>query len=141
MLRFAPSSKHFAGWIFGKSQDSQWTQVLYKKKSKFLNPIREIFGHVKALQDLFNLPEDNFVPVVVFTGNAEFKTDPDPGVVKLADLMRLLSSERPAIFDERKMAYVVGRIEVKRLRRSIETKEYHMNFVRRRIHARETARA
>jgi len=32
--------------------------------------------------------------------------------------------------DERQMAYAVGRIEMKRIRRSIETDEYHMNFLR-----------
>jgi len=31
------------------------------------------------------------------------------------------------------MAYVVGRIEMKRLRRSLETDEYHLNFLRRKL--------
>jgi hypothetical protein len=31
------------------------------------------------------------------------------------------------------MAYVVGRIEIKRLRRSLETDENHLNYVRRRL--------
>jgi len=35
--------------------------------------------------------------------------------------------------DERQAAYVVGPIEMKRLRRSLETDEYHLNYVRRRI--------
>jgi hypothetical protein len=37
------------------------------------------------------------------------------------------------VLDERQMAYVVGRIEMKRLRRSLETDEYHLNYVRGRI--------
>jgi hypothetical protein len=86
-----------------------------------------------ASQSLFTLPEDNFIPLVVFTGQAEFKTDPGPGVLKLVDLARNLNSECAVVFDERKMAYIVGRIEMKRLRRSIETDEYHVNFVQRRI--------
>jgi hypothetical protein len=31
------------------------------------------------------------------------------------------------------MTYVVGRIEMKRLRRSLETDEYHLNLVRQRL--------
>jgi hypothetical protein len=37
------------------------------------------------------------------------------------------------VLDERQMAYVVGRIEMKRLRRSSETDEYHLHCVRRRL--------
>ena len=71
--------------------------------------------------------------VVVFTGNAEFKTNLGPNVIKLPDLIPFLSNQRPVIFDERKMTYVVGRIEMKRIHRSVETDEYHINYVRRRI--------
>jgi hypothetical protein len=31
------------------------------------------------------------------------------------------------------MTYVVGRLEMKRLRRSLETDEYHLNYVRNKI--------
>ena len=54
-----------------------------------------------------------------------------------SNLIAYLSEERPVIFDERQMAYIVGRIEMKRMRRSLETDEYHLNSVRRRIQARQ----
>ena len=137
---FVIETKHYTGWIFGNPNESQWTQVHFQKKFRFQNPIRQNYGHVKAVQSLFTLPEDNFIPLVVFAGNAEFKTDVGPTVLKLTDLARNLNSERPVIFDEKKMAYIVGRIEMKRLRRSIETDEYHFNFVQRRIQGRVIAR-
>ncbi len=130
---FVIETKHYQGWIFGNPSQSQWTQTIYKKKSRFPNPIHQNYGHVKALQSLFTLPEDNFVPIVVFTGDAEFKSDLGPNVITLDELMPRLTAERPVIFDERKMAYIVGRIEMKRLRRSLETDEYHLNYVRERI--------
>jgi len=133
-------TKHYGGWIFGDVQVSQWTQVIYKKKSKFLNPVHQNYGHLKAIQALFNLPNDTFVSVVVFTHDAEFKTDLGPGVVKLHDLLDYLSAERPVQLDERKMAYIVGRIEMKRLRRSIETHEYHLNCARGRVRGRRSKR-
>ena len=46
---------------------------------------------------------------------------------------RLGQQQHGAVLDERQMAYVVGRIEMKRLRRSLETDEYHLNFLRQRI--------
>ena len=30
---FVIETKHYSGWIFGGPNDSQWTQVIYKKKS------------------------------------------------------------------------------------------------------------
>jgi hypothetical protein len=138
---FVIETKQYSGWIFGDPFQDKWTQTLYRKKSKFLNPIHQNYGHVKALETLFTLPESTFIPLVVFTGDAEFKTDLGPGVLKLSDLMGVLDQERPIVFAEKKIAYVVGRIEMKRLRRSLETDEYHINYVRRRIQGRVIAQA
>lgn len=133
---FVIETKHYQGWIFGHPNDSHWTQVIYRRKSKFQNPLRQNYGHVKAVQSLFTLPDEAFLPVVVFTGEAELKSNFGPGVLRHRQLLDFLAIERPTIFDERKMAYVVGRIEMKRLRRSLETDEYHLNSVRGRLAAR-----
>jgi hypothetical protein len=133
---FVIETKHYSGWIFGDPNDSHWTQVIYRKKSRFQNPIRQNYGHVRALQSLFTLPDEAFIPVVVFAGDAELKNDLGPTVLRLNKLISYLSDDRPVLFDERKLAYVVGRIEMKRMRRSLETDEYHLSSVRRRIQAR-----
>jgi restriction system protein len=130
---FVIETKHYQGWIFGGPDQPQWTQTIYKRKSRFKNPIRQNYGHFKTLQSLFKLPETNFIPIVVFTGDAEFKSDLGPTVLKLHQLIPFLTSARPTLFDERAMAYIVGRIEMKRLRRSIETDEYHLSAIRRKL--------
>jgi hypothetical protein len=130
---FIIETKHYQGWIYGGPDQSQWTQVIYKKKSRFQNPVRQNYGHLKTIQSLFTLPDDHFIPVVVFTGQAEFKTELGPSVLQLNQLMPFLNQSRPMLLDERKMAYVVGRLEMKRSPRSIETDEYHINYVRSRI--------
>lgn len=130
---FVIETKHYSGWIFGNPQDSQWTQTFPRKKFRFQNPLHQNYGHVKTLQSLLDLTADHFHSVVVFTSDAEFKTDLGPNVVRLAGLIPFLSAERPALFDERKMAGIIGRIEMKRERRSLETDEYHINHVRNRL--------
>jgi hypothetical protein len=129
---FVIETKHYSGWIFGNPQERQWTQAIYRKKSRFQNPLHQNYGHIKALQSLFDLPAEHFHSVVVFTSDAVFKTDLGPNVVRLANLIPFLTAERPVVFDERKMAYVVGRIEMNRNRRSVETDEYHINHLRNR---------
>jgi len=49
-----------------------------------------------------------------------------PNVLRLGNLIPFLTAERPALFDERKMTYIIGRIEMKRERRSVETDEYQL---------------
>ena len=127
---FVIETKHYAGWIFGGPQDRQWTQTIHRKKSRFQNPLRQNYGHVKTLQSLFDLPEKHFHSVVVFTADAQFKTNLGPNVLYLSGLVPFLTSARPVLFDEPKMAYIVGRIEMKRARRSLETDEYHINHLR-----------
>ena len=129
---FVIETKHYKGWIYGNPNEATWTQVIFKLKSRFQNPSRQNYGHLKTLQALFSLPEDHFFSVVVFSGEAEFKSFLGDNVFKLGELSGHLVKTRPVIFDERKMAYVVGRIEMKRLRRSIETDEYHVNLLRER---------
>ena len=135
---FVIETKHYTGWIFGHPGEAQWSQVIYRKKSRFQNPIRQNYGHVKALQTLLSLSPDAFVPLVVFTGGAEFKSDLGPTVLKLPELIAHLFADRPSLFDQEEMARLVGRIEMARMRRSLETNEYHLNSVRRRIRPSKT---
>jgi len=130
---FVIETKHYSGWIFGNPHDDRWTQVIYRKKSRFQNPLHQNYLHLKTVQALFKLPESAFIGVVVFTGGAEFKSDLGPNVILLDQLLGFVERPHDKVLDERQMAYVVGRIEMKRLERSRETDEYHLNHVRSKI--------
>ena len=130
---FIIETKHYRGWILGHPNDTHWTQVIYQKKSRFRNPLRQNYGHVRTVQSLFKLPDTAFKGLVVFTGDAQFKTELGPQVIHLNDLLGFVQRPWETVLDERQMAYVAGRIEMKRLRRSVETDEYHLSYVRRRL--------
>ena len=130
---FVIETKHYTGWILGQPHDDYWTQVIYRKKSRFRNPLMQNYGHLKTVQSLFKLPESAFIGVVVFTGDAEIKTNVGPNVIQLNQLLDFIEERREPVLDERQMAYVVGRLEMKRLRRSLETDEYHLNYVRKKV--------
>ena len=130
---FIIETKHYQGWILGRPRDDYWTQVIYRKKSRFRNPLLQNYGHVKTVQSLFKLPESAFTGLVVFSRDAEFKSDLGSQVIRLNQLLEFVEHRHGAVLDERQMAYVVGRIEMKRLRRSLETDEYHLNYVRQKI--------
>ena len=71
---FVVETKNTRGWIFGRERDLQWTQVLFGEKRRFQNPLRQNYGHTKALAELLLLDHSIFQSIVFFTGRCEFKT-------------------------------------------------------------------
>lgn len=71
---FVIETKNYKGWIYGSETSKNWTQVIYKTKNQFYNPILQNKGHVKALKSLLaDYPNIKYIPIVVFTSKADFK--------------------------------------------------------------------
>lgn len=98
---FVVETKAYKGWIFGSERDAQWTQTIYRKKSRFQNPLRQNYRHTETLAQLTGIPRDLFISLVAFGGEAEFKTPMPPTVVKIAQLTATIRSyTQPLIQDE-----------------------------------------
>lgn len=66
--------KDFSGWIYGKGNQTKWTQVLAygNEKYRFYNPIMQNNSHIKQLRK--KLKEDvPFYSVIVFYGDSELQ--------------------------------------------------------------------
>ena len=90
---FVIETKDYSGWIYGKEGDRTWTQVFprgARKSDKYLfqNPFRQNYKHIKALQELTQLPDAVFHNIVVFVGKAKFKTPPIKNVVPPNQLLK-----------------------------------------------------
>ena len=95
---FVVETKTYSGWIFGDEKSKEWTQTIYRKKSRFQNPVRQNYKHICALADNLGIDKSYFIGVVAFTGDCTFKTDMPDGVVysrNVADYVR--SVNRPII--------------------------------------------
>jgi restriction system protein len=98
---FVVETKAYQGWIFGSERDAQWTQTIYRKKSRFQNPLRQNYRHTATLAQLTGIPRELFISLVAFSGEAEFKTPMPPTVVKIAQLADTIRSySQPLIQDE-----------------------------------------
>jgi hypothetical protein len=127
-------TKDYSGWIYGAATDQRWTQVHFRQKFPFQNPIHQNFRHVRAVQDLLDfLPPDAVTSVVVFAGSAEFKTEIPPGVVLLGNLVASIRSHTVERVSRNRMQFCVGRLETARLAISGETDVEHVESVRRRL--------
>lgn len=121
-------TKDYKGWIFGKAQHATWTQVLFKAKFKFQNPILQNLRHVGAVQDLLDfLPPGAVKSVVVFTGEAEFQTEAPDGVFSsLHGFIEYLREQTIEVMSVNRVQFCVGRLETARLAISGKTDVAHV---------------
>ncbi len=125
-------TKHWSGSIYGKAEDANWTQIVPSGKKIYQNPIRQNYKHWLAICSLLDfLPQYCIQEVVVFTGNAVFKTDIPDGIVfidELEDVLEFIDFCR--ILDD-DIYRAVGRIECSRLERSEQTDKDHREYLNR----------
>jgi len=130
---FVIETKDYKGWIFANAKQANWTQVLFKSKFKFQNPILQNFRHVRAVQGLLDfLPPGIIQSVVVFTGEAEFKTAVPQGVFSLAGLIQYLHDQTVEVMSVNRVQFCVGRLETARLAISRQTDVEHIQSLERR---------
>jgi len=91
---FVIETKNYSGWIFGDAKSAQWTQVIYRNKNRFQNPLRQNFKHTKAAESFLSLSPRYVHSVVVFVGKAKFKTDLPSNVVHLSELCPYVRAHR-----------------------------------------------
>ena len=79
---FVVETKDRSGWIFGSERDAQWTQVIFDKKVRFQNPLRQNYLHTRSLADVLGIEHNKIHSLIVFWGDCEFKTPIPENVVK-----------------------------------------------------------
>lgn len=128
---FVIETKDYRGWIFAGPDDRYWTQVLYRAKFRFQNPLRQNYTHARAVQELLEfLPPNVIRPVVVFTGNAEFKTAVPDGVFSLAGFLTYVKSQGVEVMSINRVQFCVGRLETARLSITKVTDVEHVQGLR-----------
>ncbi len=129
---FVIETKDYKGWIFANAKHATWTQVLYRWKFKFQNPIFQNMQHVRAVQELLDfLPPEAIKSAVVFAGRAEFKTDMPSGVYTLSGLIDHLRTATEEVMSLNRVQFCVGRLETARLAISGQTDLEHVKSLQR----------
>lgn len=96
---FIIETKNFNGLITGNDNSKEWTQHL-NKKFQFYSPTRQNYGHIKALEESLKLPEDIFIPIVVFLSNATLKVTSKYHVINDMDLKKTILAYRTQRLDK-----------------------------------------
>ena len=87
---FVIETKDFSGTIKGEEYSKEWTQIIKGYSNEFYNPIRQNYGHIKALENLTKR-RNIFISTIVFTNKSNIEElDTETAVIQLKDLKRFI---------------------------------------------------
>lgn len=127
---FVVETKNIRGWIFGNSNQGTWTQKIYRHTHKFQNPLRQNYKHVKTLQTILELNNEQIHSVIVFIGDSVFKTDMPDNVTYGGDYARYIKSKTTPVLSKEKVNEIIQKIETERLTSSLKTDFKHAQHVK-----------
>lgn len=124
---FVIETKNYCGWIKGDEQSTYWTQNTYRNKYNLYNPIKQNFGHVRALMKILKLDVDKFIPIVVFTTYSDLSVKAVSYVIYSNELKKLILSYRAKKFSKKEVDNIFRIIEKSN---NPELKQGHEEYVR-----------
>ncbi len=126
---FVVETKNIKGWIFGGAQDKMWTQKIFRSSEKFQNPLHQNYKHVKTLQQLLNLKDDQIHSMIVFVGDSKFKTPMPENVTHGVGYISYIKSKTRRVLSSAEVTEIIGKIETGRLSPSYKTHQEHVEHV------------
>ncbi len=126
---FVIETKNYKGWITGNEYSDQWTKNMYGNKYKFRNPLKQNYGHVKALAMHLELKEDDFIPIVVFSVDSELKVKTNKPVIYTVNLNKEIKKYQDRKFTPDQVEYLTSKILELNIN-SRETRKEHVNNIR-----------
>lgn len=133
---FVIETKNYKGWITGGEFSDKWTKNVYGKKYQFQNPLKQNYGHVKALEKLLDIPEDKFIPIVVFAPRADIKFETKAPVIYTTDLKRRIFSYGERKIDVCAIPEIITGIENGNIK-SKDARKEHVRKIKKEISHRE----
>ncbi|AFL72242.1 nuclease-related domain-containing protein [Thiocystis violascens] len=129
---FVLETKNMTGWIFGGEHQAQWTQKIYRRTTRFQNPLRQNYKHLKALERALPVPLETIHSVVAFVGDSTFKTEMPPNVTQGNGFVRHIQSFREPVFTETQVVELVRRLQDGRLAPTLATHRAHVRSLKQR---------
>jgi len=97
---FCIETKQYNGFITGKKYDKKWIRYVGNKKYYYENPIRQNYGHCKALAELLKIDESKIYNIVCISSKAKLKIIHDGELVSDESIVdKILSYDKVIIGD------------------------------------------
>tara|TARA_R110000737_G_C14624499_1_gene494347 strand:+ start:21397 stop:22347 length:951 start_codon:yes stop_codon:yes gene_type:complete len=127
---FVIETKNMKGWIFGSEKQAKWTQTIYRTKYSFQNPLRQNYKHTQTLAQLLNLSADVFHSVIIFTPNAELKTNMPSNVGHLKEMIPFIKSFKTNLIEHKEQLEIKESISNISLNRGYKTNKDHVSYLK-----------
>jgi len=127
---FVLETKNYQGWIFGTEKQREWTQQIFRKRSRFQNPLRQNYKHVKTLQSLLDIAPEHLHSVIAFVGDCEFKTEMPAHVTRGLGFVGHIQSFTQPVWSPEQMQALLDKLEALRLQPGRATDRRHVAHVR-----------
>lgn len=134
---FIIETKNYKGWIFGGEHAEYWTQVIYRYKQQFYNPIRQNRGHVFALKHhLRAFPNVKYIPIVVFSDDATLKISTYSDVTYSSTLLETIKEYTEVNLTEKEKDVIIAQLNAVDKKASYSRRR-HIKAIRQKLKARE----
>ncbi|MFN3734977.1 NERD domain-containing protein [Comamonas testosteroni] len=127
---FVLETKNFQGWIFGTEKQREWTQQIFRKRSRFQNPLRQNYKHIKTLQSLLDIAPEHLHSVIAFVGDCEFKTEMPVHVTRGLGFVGHIQSFTQPVWSPEQMQALLDKLYELRLQPGRATDRQHVAHVR-----------
>ena len=107
----------------------KWTQIIYRYKGSFQNPLHQNYKHTKTLESLLQIDPKKIFSLIVFVGDSEFKTEMPDNVTNLQGFIRYIESKNEILFPPRTVDNIVQRIGEMRMKESFQTHRDHVRYL------------
>ena len=94
---FVIETKDFSGKIIGSEEEKFWIQKLNFKENYFYSPIKQNYGHVKAVEEIIKIKNISH-SLIVFTNKSNIKkVDSDTPVIQLKNLKKFIKKYKTEV--------------------------------------------
>ena len=124
---FVIETKHYNGFITGEEYDKYWIRHVGKNKYYYLNPIRQNYGHVKAIAELLHISESKVHNIVCVTSKADLRIKHNGELTRNYNLVnKIMSFKKDEIENTNDIVKTINRINIT----DSETRKMYINMIR-----------
>lgn len=133
---FVIETKNYKGWIRGNEYSDTWTQNIYGHKYRLNNPLHQNYGHVKALQQLLEIPEELFISIVAFSTKVTIKVKTKQNLIYFSGLKKTIKGYTEPCIAVESLDALVAEIEAGNID-SKENRKAHIQNIHQKIETKE----
>lgn len=129
---FVIETKRYTGDIYGTQQSERWVKNVYGNKYYFRNPVKQNYAHVKAIEELTKLTNEQIKAIVVFDDVCSLNVTTSDTVIYFSELENCIAKFTQEILTIQEVEYISNSI----LRANIvdgEEKSRHIKDVQEKI--------